>query len=74
MHSILRSGIEVCNDGGETIRKSCNRSSDEGNDDYGIVSSTLMGKMRFRLGTEPVDLPTNFPITKDSALSDTIGN
>ena len=24
MRSILWSGIEVCNDGGETIRKSCN--------------------------------------------------
>ena len=24
MRSILRSKIEVCNDGGETIRKSCN--------------------------------------------------
>ena len=48
------------------------RSSDEGNDDYKIVLSTSTGKMRFRLGTEPVDLPTNFPITKDSALSDAI--
>ena len=27
MRSILRSGIKVCNDGDETIRKSCNTES-----------------------------------------------